>query len=94
MIQILNKELFWKNLDTCSLLILALKEKMSDIKLSKSYELLVTTIPPLTDEGLNILETVFIETSVPDDSADEDQKPEEEEDPVRAEFSKLLKRYY
>jgi len=60
-------------LDTCSLLILALKEKLSDIKLSKSYELLVTTIPPLNDEGLNLLETVFIETSVPEESADEDQ---------------------
>ncbi len=91
MIQILNKELFWKNIDTCALLINALKTQFEEIKLAQSYEILVTTIPPLSQDGLNLLETVYIETEPVD--GDDEEVPKEEE-PVRQELIKSLKQFY
>ena len=62
MIQTLNKELFWKNLDTSLLLLIAFKSQFEDIKLVKSYAMLVNIIPQLTKESIEILETVFLDT--------------------------------
>ena len=63
MIHVLNKELFWKNIDTCLILLQAYKSQFKQLKLTKAYEVLVSTIPMLTKEGLPVLETVFFDTS-------------------------------
>ena len=79
MIQTLNKELFWKNLDTSLLLLIAFKSQFEDIKLVKSYAMLVNIIPQLTKESIEILETVFLDTQDEEDSMDNgenEQKPE------------------
>ena len=73
------------------MLINALKTQFEEIKLAQSYEILVTTIPPLSEDGLNLLETVYIETEPVD--GDDDEVPKEEE-PVRQELIKSLKRFY
>jgi len=91
----LEKELFWKNLDTSLLLLKALKNQLPEMKLVKAYGLLVNTIPQLSQEGVNLLETVFVETEAPEE--DEEKKEGEvveETDPLRIELTKSLKRTY
>ena len=55
MILVLNKELFFKNLDSSLLLLAALKNQFDSMKLKVAYEILVSTIPQLTNEGIEIL---------------------------------------
>ena len=57
----LNKELFFKNLDTSLLLLVALKSQFESLKLNTAYELLVTVVPQLTEQGVQVLDSVFID---------------------------------
>jgi len=70
MILVLNKELFFKNLDSSLLLLAALKNQFDSMKLKVAYEILVSTIPQLTSEGIEVLESVFLDTA----EDDEDQE--------------------
>lgn len=45
LVLVLNKELFFKNLDTSLLLLAAIKAQFESLKLKTAYELLVTVIP-------------------------------------------------
>ena len=53
--------MFWKNMDTSLLLLLALKDQFSKLKIQDIYNMLVNTVPQLNGEGISMLETVFIE---------------------------------
>ena len=66
------------------------------MKLIRAYELLVNTIPQLNQEGINLLETVFVETEAPEVDEEEEKKETvvEETDPLRIELIKTLKRTY
>lgn len=66
------------------------------MKLLRAYELLVNTIPQLNQEGINLLETVFVETEAPEVDEEEEKKETvvEETDPLRIELIKTLKRTY
>lgn len=66
------------------------------MKLLRAYELLVNTIPQLNQEGINLLETVFVETEAPEIDEEEEKKETvvEETDPLRIELIKTLKRTY
>ena len=78
MIATLNKELFWKNLDTSLLLAQALKTALSDeLSLKHAYQVLTQTMPQLTQEGLAVLESVFVDSGVPDE--DESEPIEDDE---------------
>ena len=52
MIRVLNQEFFWKNLDSSLLLLQAFKNKFEDLNLLSAYEMLVTTVPQLNEEGI------------------------------------------
>ena len=60
---VLNKELFFKNLDSSLLLLTAFKKQFDSMKLKFAYEILVSTIPQLTNEGVEVLESVFLSPS-------------------------------
>ena len=66
------------------------------MKVLQAYELLVNTIPQLNQEGINLLETVFLETEAPEVDEEEEKKETvvEETDPLRIELIKTLKRTY
>ena len=66
------------------------------MKVLQAYELLVNTIPQLNQEGINLLETVFVETEAPEVDEEEEKKETvvEETDPLRIELIKTLKRTY
>lgn len=66
------------------------------MKVLQAYELLVNTIPQLNQEGINLLETVFVETEAPEIDEEEEKKETvvEETDPLRIELIKTLKRTY
>lgn len=58
------------------------------MKLAKAYEILVSTLPMLTKEGLLVLETVFFDTS----SAEEQEADEDQDDAAGEENESSLRR--
>lgn len=82
----LEKEMFFKNLDTCLLLLQAAKTQFEDLKLKRVYELLVTVIPQLSDEGLSVMEFVIFDI--------EDSENGEMAHPIRQALVANLRRLY
>ena len=92
MITVLNKELFWKNIDTCLILLQALKSQFNALKLDKAYDIMVNTVPILTKDGLEVLETVFFDTS--EEESSEEEKELQMENSLRKALTIKLQSVY
>ena len=74
--------MFWKNVDTSLLLLIALKDQFNKLKIQDIYNILVNTVPQLNGEGISMLETVFIEPQRRDTYESEDESEEEKDQVV------------
>ena len=91
MILVLDRELFFKNLDSSLLLLAAFKNQFDSMNLKFAYDILVNTIPSLTNEGVEVLESVFLNTS---EHESEDQDQQETENKMRQSLITRLRKTY